>query len=88
MKINVIIFFLIVTGFVVLAFMSWRRSVKEREEMDEEYRQKILQRAKFKPMSEEEEDYLLKLRAGKKPDQPPGSGGSPDREERRRNEFP
>ena len=70
MKVNTIIFLLIVVGLLVLAFLSWRRRVKEREEMDEEYRRKLLFKNKTQPLREEEEDYLLKLRAGKKPVRP------------------
>ena len=71
MKVNTIIFLLIVLGLASLRFISWRRRVKEREEMDEEYRQKLLRKNKTQPLREDEEDYLLKLRAGKKPNPRP-----------------
>ena len=69
MKVNTIIFLLVILGLASLLFISWRRRVKEREEMDEEYRQNLLRKNKTQPTREEEEDYMLKLRAGKKPDQ-------------------
>ena len=69
MKVNTIIFLLVILGLASLLFISWRRRVKEREEMDEEYRQNLLRKNKTQPLREEEEDSMLKLRAGKKPDQ-------------------
>ena len=69
MKVNTIIFLLVILGLASLLFISWRRRVKEREEMDEEYRQNLLRKNKTQPTREEEEDYMQKLRAGRKPDQ-------------------
>jgi FtsZ-interacting cell division protein ZipA len=55
---------------VALAFWGWnsrRLRLKEEHEMDMAYRREVLKRNKTKPMTEDEEDYLLKLRTGKGP---------------------
>lgn len=68
MKASTIIIILIIFGLAALGIISWRRREKEREEMDAEYRQKVLRKNKTQPLTDEEQDYLLKLQAGRKPD--------------------
>jgi hypothetical protein len=65
---------------VWLAVVAWRRHhrrIAEQAAMDREYRESVVKRERVKPRNEEEEDYLLKLRAGVKSKTLPPSQAHP-----------